>query len=375
MERWIYVTDEYVYTVNVYVDIEAPEKRTEFTELGESFRIGFEGDVHDLVVKQTEEDLVFENEDMGIKLVLPEGFGNKPSGSGVSQYSFYDSTDSKTKIHIEIVSKSESVYTPKEFLEYLKAGILEGADSEIYKSSEITEESFGDIKAFSWNTSITGTKDGHLDNVGKRIAFDLGEYTYRITMTVSASDEKADEKIKEFFASMSFKEIDSEKAGLILDNYEEEEEQTYELTIGKDIFTVPSEFVKSGSGTYYTLNDEFGRFSLSIVREVPPVGYSAKNILAQNRLSLDNSGYTSSTIDYTISDISEISIGEYKVYTYDALKSTTSKTYNNIYRYCVEKDGYVYTFGLTTNEIYKDFAGKCAEEIIGTLKNAQPDEN
>lgn len=371
----VFVTSQYIYIVEVSVENENETAKADLVEISDSFSLKFEGDVHDLVKKADEESRKYESEIMGIKLMLPEFISNEPEGTLSSSFIFESKSYSDSEIKINVYSKDGSSFDSKTYLEYVKENVSRGANQELFTASEITSQKFGEIDAFVFDYAVEGSKHGTLDKTAKYVAFELGEYIYRLQIVVDSDDTPGDGCITEFLKKMEFKPIDADKVGSIIDTNEPDEENIRKVNMGKIDFDVPvyySDYVSS-TNTTMRLTDETREAEITVTSQILPLGYSAKNILAQSKLSYEELKYSNSERTVTVSDISETKLGDTVLYSFDVtiyveedLKS--SAIYSEYTIYAFEKNGYAYVVNVDTNDLYVDAAREEAKAIISSMK-------
>lgn len=367
----VFVTDKYIYTVTYTADYEDEKSREYLEELASSFKTGFEKEgVHNLYTVPDEDERLYKSETLNFELTLPEVFKTASSGKQMNYFKFNAAeSGSISSAELTIISNSEAVMTPKEYLEHFKNSMTEGADAKLLKVSEIETVKMFESETEVWalDYTISGSLHGYKDKSVKHLGFVMGDYTYRIRIDVDA-DDNPEEVIAEFLDGMKFAQIDPDKAGVMMDSLEKpEEKDDYTSRFGMLSVDVPSFLNEEGDGQYINYSCDFNKLYLELYFYIKPLSTTAKDAMMNELLDCEDyfweDGY-----EYTVSDVEEIKLGNN-----DFLKASVDVHVKEnatctICLYLYEKDGYIYIFSLEPDEMYYSYAVETTEGILASVK-------
>ena len=361
----IFVTEKYIYHLGVFTD-NNDEIKKQFISLAESFRLVFEEtDTHDL--SNLENGMRrFESEEMNFSLLLPANLTGGETLLKVNEFAFTANDGGRTSVSIEIVSKSEAEKTPVGYVEFDMDNSTRGINKDISRYSGISEKKYGDITAYEYDLIIEGSKSS--DCTVRFLSFELGEYIYKLNIIIDADSESPPENIiSSILDNMSFKEIDTEKAGIIMDSIDMDElSEECELKVGTMKIKAPSYYETYNSdGT--AIYDESRAILVTSASQVSPSNISLKTFVDSFRLSLKNDADSDEELDRTFTEVKTVSINYRKYYKFSATTVLDQSAICEDMYFC-EINGMMYMFVFSYPELYNSKETTAEfEEMLKTL--------
>ncbi len=361
-----YVTDKYIYIVDVYVD-NVDEVKNKFVALAESFTLGFsETDIHDL--SNLENGMRrFESEDMNFSLLIPANMSGGEHLLKVNEFTFFANGDERTSVNLEIVSKSEAVKTAVGYVERDMENSTRGINTDIVRYTPLEQKTYGDLTVYEYDLIISGSKSS--DCIVRFLSFELGEYIYKLNLIADGDAETPPETVIEsILAGMSFGEIDPEKAGIIMDSVDPDEgKEEGVLKVGALKFKTPAYYTEYDSSESELIDDTRSILILGS-SQVLPSGYSLKNYVDAFRLSLKNDADSAEDSKMTVGEVKNVSINNKRFYKLSIVtEETTLAICDDVYFY--ETDGIIYMFMITMPEYY--YSKETITEFENILKTME----
>lgn len=362
-----YVTEKYIFEVDVGVKNDEAKKK-EFLEIGESFVLKYEEtDTHDL--SNLENGMrKFESEDMNFSILLPANLTGGESRLKVNEFLFASDDSEQTSVSIEIVSKSEAAYAAVGYVELDMENSSRGENKAITKTGDLEKRSYGELEVYEYTLTVSGSKTS--DRLVKNLAFELGDYVYKMNIIIDARSESSpEETMNAILASMSFKEIDSEKVGIIMDSVEKDEDKSdKEIKLGKHSVTVPYIYKEAVEGKGIIIDNTGRPIVITVLSQAMPAFYTVNGVASELKTTLESSAAKNEDVKVTISDVKTVNINQKRFQKIHIVNEGPDSTlYSDLYM--CEKDGMLYAFEVSVHELYySDETIDEIEGIIATLK-------
>lgn len=250
-EDYIFVANGYRYNVYMLFSNELKEEQAEASRIVSTFKLNFtQEDTHDLsnVVNGYR---TYTSDTMKFSLSIPEDFtitSNEDVENDVSFVSLNEK-DMYSTIHFTVYSKSD-VGSAKEMCEKDHMNNKSSYNEEISRFTSPEEVRYSGFNGYSYTMNLKGES---VNTYSKDTFFEVGDYTYNVSITIDRNAYSDYEKIiKSILDSIKVTALNSEETGILM-RYEPDREAIYTIKGDKWSLKVPESYEKQSSNDEGTI--------------------------------------------------------------------------------------------------------------------------
>ncbi|MBR3941953.1 MAG: copper amine oxidase N-terminal domain-containing protein [Clostridia bacterium] len=247
------VTDKRMITINSNFAMDNAEIREKGIACIDSFLCDYDpsADIYDLSTTDENGYRTFESKEMKLSFNVPADYYMSSYEDSLNSFEFSntDPKDYVSRLACTVFSKSDGMGA-KEIAEHDRAFNLKVSNEEISTFTEVEQTSYAGLDAYEYTYKANTTVDPFYT---KDVFFEIGEYVYNLGITLPLDTENKEEFATNILNSFKAEALDSKEIGLMLRNFPEEQEGTYEETIEGATMTLSNNFTELYSDTYMNM--------------------------------------------------------------------------------------------------------------------------